>query len=68
MSSRRDLAAALMLFTMRLEVARARALEGFRTDDREGPLPLDLYKKEADASMSPALCARFARASKKPFL
>jgi hypothetical protein len=33
----RDLATAFTLFAMRLELARARALEGFRVGDEEGP-------------------------------
>jgi hypothetical protein len=33
----RDLAVAFMLFTMRLELARARANEGLRVDEEAGP-------------------------------
>jgi hypothetical protein len=36
LSSRRDLAAALTVFFMRLELARAHALEGFRPEGFEG--------------------------------
>jgi hypothetical protein len=44
----RNLSSAFMIFFMRLEQMRARALDGFRADDREGPHPHAIKEVERD--------------------
>jgi hypothetical protein len=41
----RDLAVGLMVFAMRLELARARALEGLRVGDEEGPTAEHVHRR-----------------------
>jgi hypothetical protein len=59
----RNLAVALMLFFMRIEVARARANEGFRSDEREGPANEEVMAAER-ARVPDRAAARIYRAGK----